>query len=445
MSLLSPIREIRASTGGGATVGLQGDPALLGGMFGSFSNSAQNVNATTALTISTVYACVNRRAKTLATLPLLVMERTEDGGSKISYNHRLYDQLANSPNSWQTSYDWRLLSEGHKLLRGNAYSLIVYHPGRKTNELIPMDPDRVSPFIIDRNGATYYINDNSPAPPAGSKLYYQYFPLNGEVIVLLAHEVLHLKGFSTNGIVGKNVVQVMRESIGLAMAEEEQGARLFSNGAQIGKVFTHPKALGDVAYNRLKKEINDNTAGVSNAHKTLLLEDGMKIEQTTLTMQDAQFLDSRKFQVEDICSYLDVPMVLIHRSGDKNQTFASSEVIKSIFVDFTVNPDCTNWEQTLIKTLLYDSEKSKYFIEFDLKALMRGDTSARTKYLKGRFETGSMSPDDIRRYEGEAPTGTEEGKLYYAGPGTMPLKMAGQQTSSIVKPKPEEELGEDDG
>ena len=444
MPLLSPIREIRS----GNTIGLNaGDPALSGYFGGGgATNSAQNVNSTTALKISTVYACVNRRAKTLATLPLQIKKLTEDGGSEVAYNHRLYNQLMKNPNTWQTRYDWLLMCHGHVLLRGNSYNYIVYHPGRQTNELIPMDPDRVWPFVIDTNGATYHLNDNSPAPPPGSKLYYQYFPINGEVVVLFPHEVLHIKGFSTNGIVGKNVIQIMRESVGLAMAEEEQGARLFSNGAQVGKVFSHPKALGDVAYDRLKKEINNNTAGVGNSHKSLLLEDGMTITPTTLTMQDAEFLDSRKFQVEDLCSYLDVPLILIHRSGDKNQTFASSEVIKSIFVDFTVNSDCTNWEQNLDKTLLYDSEKSRYFIEFDLKALMRGDTTARTKYIKGRFETGSWSPDDIRRYEGEQATGTEEGRAYYAGPGTMPLKLAGQQQpSQSVEPKPKEEpKGDDD-
>jgi len=430
MGLLSPLAERRSQT-----VKLTaGDPEL-SSFFGSSSNSnsSQHVSENTALKISTVFACVGRRAKTLAMLPLNVMRRIEGGGKEIAANHRLQRLLHDKPNRWQTSYDWRVMMQTHKLLRGNAYSHIMYNPGRKQNELIPMEPQRVWPFTVDKHGSIQYISDTSPALSADEKLFYQYITSGGEVIVLRDEEVLHIRGLSTNGIAGKNVVSLMRESVGIAMATEEQGARLFSNGAQIGKVFTHPGKMGDATYNRLKTELNKNTQGVENAHRTLILEDGMNISATTLTMEDAQFLATRQFQVEDIASFLDVPLILINRSGDKNQTFASAEQIISIFVSFMMTPDFVSWEQALNKDLLYESEKKEYYCDFDFKALLRGDTKARAEYLMKRFQMASMTPDQIKLYEDESPTGTPEGKKYYLQSGMVPVEMAGNVVSNNVK------------
>ena len=431
MALLSPIFERRSSTYNLSS----GDPELVSIFGGRTSNSAQNVNPNTALAVSTVYACVNRKAKTIGMLPLNVI-RSIDGNNEIAINHRCQRLLNARPNRWQTSYEWRVMMDIHRQLRGNAYSFILYHPGRGLNELIPMDPDRVFPYIIDKNGSVNYINENSPPPDVGDTLWYQYISSNGSVIVLRDDEVIHLKGMSTNGIVGKRLISLMRESVGLALATEEQGARLFSNGAQIGKVFTHPETLSDETYKRLKNELNSATAGVHNAHKTLILEDGMKIEKTTLTMVESQFLESRQFQVEDICSFMDVPLILINRSGDKNQTYASAEQVISIFVTHMMYPEFVNWEQCLNKDLLYDSEKSSYYFDFDFDKMLRGDTKARTEYLRGMFGMGSMSPDDICRYEGRNPTGTPEGKKYYLASGMLPIDMAGKQV--VNKPVKED-------
>jgi HK97 family phage portal protein len=436
MGLLSPLIERRS-----ATYKLSGGDPELVNMFGGSrsSKSAQNVNAATAMAISTVYACVNRKAKTIAMLPLNVMENMAEGkGVKIANLHRCQKQLNARPNRWQTSFDWRFMMDCHRQLKGNAYSYILYHPGRGYNELIPLEPSFMYPFMIDSNGTINFMHESSPPPSDGDTLWYQYIASNGKMLVLRDSEVLHLRGYSSNGIVGKNVISLMRESVGLAMATEEQGARLFSNGAQIGKVFEHPGAISDATYSRLKAELDNATTGVSNAHKTLILEDGMKVKQTTLTMVDSQFLESRQFQVEDICSFMDVPLILINRSGDKNQTYASAEQIISIFITHMMAPDFVCWEQVLNKDLLYDSEKSKYYFDFDFSFLLRGDTKARAEYLLKRFQMGSMSPDEIKIYEGENPTGTKEGKEYYLQSGMMPIKLAGKQPAKPVVAEPKE-------
>jgi HK97 family phage portal protein len=287
MGFLSSLFETRADTG--ATIGLKGDPALsnfFGG--GGATRSGQNVNANSALNISTVYACVNRRAKCFAMLPLHIMKKLPNGGHEIAEKFRLYEQLHLSPNPWQTSYEWRLMGMLHLQLRGNFYSYIQSTPGRALNQLVPMHPDRVWPFVKTPSGAIYYMYDNSPPPPVGSELFYQYFPFNAKTVILKAREVLHVRGLSDNGIVGKTVVRMFAESAGLSLAMEEQGARLFTNGAQIGKVFTHPAKLDDPAFDRLKKQL-DTYSGAENSHRTIILENGMGISSLSMTMQDSQF------------------------------------------------------------------------------------------------------------------------------------------------------------
>lgn len=445
MALLSPLFERRADTG--AVLPLSGgDPALtnwFGG--GGATHSGQNVNSNTALKISTVYACINRRGKCFAMLPLHVMKKLPGGGHEIAEKFRLYKQLNLSPNAWQTSYEWRLTGMLHIQLRGNFYNYIQSTPGRGLNQLIPLDPDRVWPFVVTPLGATYYMYDNSPTPPANSKVFYQYFPFNGETVIFNASEILHIRGMSQNGIVGKTVVKLFAESGGLAMAMEEQGARLFTNGAQISKVFTHPNKLDDPAFDRLKKQLDQYTS-VENSHRTIILENGMDISSLSMTMQDSQFIESRKFQVEDLCSFLDIPMMLIHRSGDKNQTFASAEVVMQMFVTLSMQPDFENWEQRLKKDLLYDSEQD-YFFKFDFDELMRGDAAARATYFHARFGTASLTPNDIKRKEGESPyTDKPECDAVYLGSGILPAKMAEQQLKPVepvvpeVKPKVEDKM-----
>jgi HK97 family phage portal protein len=439
MGLLSLApRETRTDSLNGSTGLHPADPALAdlwGGGINSRSN--QYVTADTALAVSTVMACVGRVSKTLAMLPLNVMRRLPGGGHEIATKHRLYRQLSTRPNRWQTSYAWRMLKQAHVMLRGNAYSRIVPTPGRGMNELVPMDPDRTWPFITTPAGMTYYMYDNSPCPPPGSKLFYQHFPLNAGTEILTADEVLHIRGLSSNGIIGKNVVKLMRESIGLAMSTEEQGARLFSNGAQIGKVFKSPNKLSDIAYNRMKEWLKTHS-GVEHAHETMILEEGLDIAATTLTMEDAQFLATRQFQVEDIASFLDVPLMLINRSGDKNQTFASAEQIFTVFSTIQMNPHYTNWEQELGESLLYPSEKDEYYIDFDTDAIMRGDSTARANFYKSLFGTASITIDEIRAKEHMSPLPDGQGDKVYIMSNMVPLSMAGQH---LIEKTPHEGEG----
>lgn len=435
MGFLSSLFETRSS---GQTIGLQSSDSEMSEFFGSGANTAssQYVTDSTALKISTVYACTHRKAATLAMLPLHTMKKLPNGGHEISANHRTYRQLNSKPNTWQTSYEWRYMGQTLKMLRGNFYCLIQYNPGRKMNELIPLNGDRVRPFVVTPQGVQYFMSENSPIPPENSTLYYAYYSLINGTQYFRADQIFHLRGMSSNGIVGKSVVRLMAESVGLAMAMEEQGARLFTNGAQISKVFTHPNKLDDPAFDRLKKQL-DQYSGVENSHRTIILENGMGLSSLSMTMQDSQFLESRKFQVEDICSFLDVPMMLVHRSGDKNQTFASAEVINQVFITHNMQPEFRNWEERLKEDLLYDNEQDYYF-SFDFDEMLRGDAAARATYYQSRLNTGSLTPNDIKRKEGESPyIDLPECDAVYMGSGIQAAKNVLNPPEPKALPAPE--------
>jgi len=415
------------------------DPAtseLFGGL--RANASGQNVTPDSALRTSAVYCCVSVLSETLASFPKHIKMLRDDGGKDIVRNHRCYTLLHDRPNQWQSSFEFFEMMEGHRQLRGNAYARIIYFPGMKRNEVVPMHPDTVTPFVITPKGTALYLYDTSPPPPPGSKLWYQHTSSDGETEYLSASEVVHVRGYTINGIVGISPIKwAAYQAVGLAMATEEHGARLFANGAQIGKVFKHPKQLSDKAHNHLKEQLNagGEYAGSWNAHRSLIIEEGMDIAKISMTSEESQFLETRKFQVEDIFRIFKVPLML-GAAGDKAPTFASAEQFMTLFRVNTMSPNVVRWESALNRDLLFSSEVGRYEVDMDMDSLMRGDVSARAAYLKARFEMASMSPDGVRLYEGENPTGTEEGQQVYLQSGMMPARMAG------MKPAVKEKTGQ---
>lgn len=410
------------------------DPALAdlwGG--GTNSKSGQNVNSDSAMRTSAVYACVTIHAQTMAMLPKCVLEIQPEGGKKRLLDHRYSKLIGDRPNRWQSDFEFYEYMAGCRWLRGNAYAYQNFNPGRQENEWVPMDPARVWPFIKTPSGVIYYLYDNSPPPPVGSQLFYQYFPLNAESVILRADEVLHIRGFSRNGIIGMDpITRAAREAIGLSMATEEHGAKFFNHGAQISKVFTHPGKLGDIAYNRLKEDFNSKyRQGGQDAGGTIILEEGMNIANLSMTMEAAQYLETRKFSVEEIARFYNMPLVLIGH-GDKAPTYSSVEQFFLSFKVHTVHPEVNRWRSAMQRQLLYPSEVGKIEFNFDMDELIRGDAVSRANYLQKRFLTSSITPDEIKVYEGENPSGTEGGKKLYIQSNMVPLDQAGQ----ITKPQP---------
>ncbi len=407
------------------------DPALADLWGGRSSSSNQHVTPDTALRTSAVYACVTVLSQTLAMLPKQVLGAGADGSKIPQPDHRLTKQLRHRPNRWQSAFEFYEMMEGHRLLRGNAYAKIVFNPGRQQNELVPMHPDYVWPFVITPEGITYYLYDTSPCPPEGSALWYQHFPQNGNSEILAASEVLHVRAYSINGIVGISAIRwAAFQAVGLAMATEEHGAKLFANGAQVAKVFTHPGKLKQDTIDRLEERIASKFGGSANAAKSMILTDGLTIEKVGMTADESQFLETRKFQVEDIARIFNVPLIMIG-AGDKAPTYASAENFFMSFKIHTMQPNIERWEAALERALLYPSELGRIEIDFDMDSMMRGDAVARSTYLKNRFEIASMTPDEVRKYEGENPTNTTEGGRLYLQSGMMPASMAGAQPVNL--------------
>ncbi|QXE85982.1 phage portal protein [Geomonas nitrogeniifigens] len=422
MAWLSGAKESRSAS----PVYSPKDPALAdlwGG--GRQSASGQVVNSSTALTVSTVWACVTMHAQILAMLPKRVVKLREDGGKDVLATHRLDKLLRRKPNRWQTSFEFFEYMQACRWMKGNAYAQIVFNPGRQQNELVPLDPSRMWPFVKTQEGTIYYLYDNSPPPPPGSVLFYQYFPLNAQSVVLTAEEVLHVRGFSMNGIVGIDPIsRAMYNAIGLAMATEEHGSTLFRNGAQIAKVLTAPGKLAQVTYDRMKEQVSGNFAGSANAHKTMILEEGMKVENLSMTSEQVQFLETRKLSVEELARFYNMPLVLIGH-GDKAPTYASAEQFFMSFKAHTVQPEVERWEEAMECALLYPGEVD-IEIDMDMDSMMRADAKSRSEYLKNRFGTASITPNGIRVYEGENPVTEEGADSLYIMSNMVPLDKAGQ-------------------
>src|SRR5574340_1045 len=378
MGILSSL-ETRATS---QVVGPPRDPVIAEwfGM-GARSSAGMTVTADTAMRVTAVFRCVSLRAQTLASLPLTVERNLPDGGHETDRKHPLFDKLAYQPNRWQTSFEWREMMEGHFCLRGKCYSEIVSNGGSGVSELVPLHPDHVFPFRA----------------PDG-KLAFKYHPLNAPERIILQDEMFFLHLMSSDGINAISPISLHRESIGLAMATEQYGARLFGNGARPGGILKMKGHLKDgEAAKRLRESWNETHGGVGNSHKVAILEDGMEWQQIGMTSEDAQFLETRGFQILDICRIFGVPP---HKVAELTRaTFSNIEHQGIEWATDTIGPQVCRWEQAMQRDLFYNSRRT-HSAMFDMDGLMRGDSTARAAFNASAVQNGYMSRNEVRRNEG---------------------------------------------
>jgi HK97 family phage portal protein len=384
---------------------------------GARSSSGMSVTADSAMRVTAVFRCVSLRAQTLASLPLTVERNLSDGGHETDRKHPLFDKLAYQPNRWQTSFEWREMMEGHFCLRGACYSEIVSSGGVGVDELIPLHPDRVTPFRA----------------PDG-KLAFKYRPLNGPERVILQDEMFFLHLMSGDGINPVSPISLHREAVGLAMATEQYGARLFGNGARPGgllKMKGHLK--DDEARKRLRESWNDTHGGVGNSHKVAVLEDGMEWQQVGMTSEDAQFLETRNLQISEICRIFGVPP---HKVGDLTRSTNNNIEHQGIeWVTDTMRPQVVRWEQAMQRDLFYSSRRT-HSPMFDLDDLMRGDSKARAEYLSSAVQNGHMSRNEARRFEGRNASSAPGMDDFTVQMNLTPIGMLGQVGEQPLAPEP---------
>lgn len=376
------------------------------------STAGKVVTEKSAMQMTAVYACVRVLAEAVAGLPLHLYRYNSRGGKEKAANHSLFFLLHDEPNPEMTSFVFRETLMTHLLLWGNAYAQIIRNGRGEVTALYPLMPNRMR---VDRDemGRLYYE-------------YTRYGDENGakkcEIVKLSPVDVLHIPGLGFDGLVGYSPIAMAKNSIGMAMACEEFGAKFFANGAAPGGVLEHPGILKDPA--RVRDSWNATFGGSSNANKVAVLEEGMKYTPISISPNEAQFLETRKFQIDEIARIFRVPP---HMIGDlEKSTFSNIEQQSLEFVKYTVGPWVTRWEQSLSRSLLSNAERTKYLIKFNLDGLLRGDYESRMNGYATARQNGWLSANDIRELEDMDRIPTEEGGDLYLVNGSMtPLKDAG--------------------
>ena len=370
------------------------------------TTSGKPVNERTAMQTTAVYACVRILAEAVASLPLHVYEYQDDGGKKLVHDHPLYYLLHDEPNPEMTSFVFRETLMSHLLIWGNAYAQIIRDGAGRVLGLYPLLPDKMDVQRDDRGNIYYVYSRNSDENP----MFKEYGDIR-----LKAEEVLHIPGLGFDGLIGYSPIAMAKNAVGMTLACEEYGASFFANGANPGGVLEHPGVLKDPS--KVRESWNSVYRGVNNAHKIAVLEEGMKYQQIGIPPEEAQFLETRKFQINEIARLYRIPP---HMVGDLDKSsFSNIEQQSLEFVKYTLDPWVIRWEQSLQRSLLLPGEKGKYFIKLNVDGLLRGDYQSRMNGYAVGMQNGWFSANDIREMENMNPIPDEQGGNLYLINGAM--------------------------
>ena len=375
------------------------------------STSGKRVNERSSMQMTAVYSCVRILSEAIASLPLHIYEQS-DTHSQKARDHPLFFLLHDEPNPEMTSFIFRETLMTHLLLWGNAYAQIIRNGKGEVVGLYPLMPDRMK---VDRNdnGQLYYEYQVSKADPAVNKT---------GTVRLQPHDVLHIPGLGFDGLVGYSPIAMAKNAIGMAIACEEYGAKFFAHGAAPSGVLEHPGTLKDPS--RVRESWQATFGGPSNSGKVAVLEEGMKYTPISVPPEQAQFLETRKFQINEIARIFRVPP---HMVGDlEKSSFSNIEQQSLEFVKYTLDPWVSRWEQAMTKVLFSEDEKQNFSIKFNVDGLLRGDYQSRMNGYAIARQNGWMSANDIRRLEELDPLPAEAGgDLYLVNGNMLPLEKAG--------------------
>lgn len=376
------------------------------------SSAGKNVNERSAMQMTAVYSCVRILAEAVAGLPLHLYRYKEDGGKERAIDNNLYHLLHDEPNKEMSSFIFRETLMTHLLLWGNAYAQIIRNGKGEVVALYPLMPNKMQ-VDRDENGELYYIYTRSSEEAK---------TMEGATVYLTPRDVLHIPGLGFDGLVGYSPIAMAKNAIGLAIATEEYGAKFFANGAAPSGVLEHPGTIKDPS--RLRENWNSTFGGSVNSGKVAVLEEGMKYTPISISPEQAQFLETRKFQIDEIARIFRVPP---HMVGDlEKSSFSNIEQQSLEFVKYTLDPWVIRWEQSLSRSLLSEDEKRKYFFKFNLEGLLRGDYESRMSGYATARQNGWMSANDIRELENLDKIPAEDGgDLYLINGNMLPLNKAG--------------------
>lgn len=364
---------------------------------------------------SAVWACIRVLSETLATCNLHLYQKFPDGTRERAIGHPLYDVVHNVafPNR-QTAYYFKETSLTHILLTGNSYAQIIHNNAGQVIALNLLPPNTVQPKIDKKTGDMYYL----------VRL------MNGTQVTLLADEVLHMAGLGYDGYLGYSPIKMAKQAITLGLSAEEFGENFFANGANPSGVLQHPGILSKDAQERLKQTFEEKYSGNENSGKTMILEEGLEYKSISIPPEDAQFIETRKFQIEEIARIYRVPMHLIQsldRATNNNIEHQSLE-----FIQYSMMPWFRRCEQTMNMRLLTPKDRlSGLYLEFDILSMLRGDNAGRATMAQKMFQNAALSPNEWRAMENMSPQEGEEGDWYYINGNMVPLKKIAQGGEEI--------------
>ncbi|MDQ0169172.1 phage portal protein [Paenibacillus tundrae] len=373
------------------------------------------VTESSAMRSTAVLTCVRILAESVASLPLPVYKRLNPRG-KVRTKHKIADLLQNRPNPRMTAFTFRETMMAHILLWGNCYAEIEYDATGEITALWPIPPHRVEHMETAEGDPFFRVTTK-----------------DGKQHNIPFYAMFHIPGLGFDGTKGVSVIHWARQAIELALATEQFGADFFENGTNVGAVATLPGTLSDAAFERLQKSLREKYEGLGKAHRLMLLEEGMTFSKNTIPPNDAQFLETRKFQILEIARVFRVPP---HMMADlERASFSNIEQQSTDFVIHSLRPWLIRWEQTINWKLFSLNEQKRFFAEHLVEGLLRGDSSARAAFYKEMFMIGVYSQNDIREKENDNPI--EGGDRYYVPLNMLPLDMLDEYYKNQAKPPPE--------
>ncbi len=349
--------------------------------YGTDSASGKTVSQQTALQVSTVWACVRLIAETIATLPIALYRRGSNA-AEVAEGHPLHDVISRQPNAEQTPVEFWECVVASLLLHGNAFLL----PTRSAGRVVALE------FLLPQC--------MSVRRRSSGEIEYTYVDLNGQRMTMLEGEVIHIRGFGTDPLQGLSPLAMGRNVFGAAMAADESASKMFANGMKLGGVLSTDQILKKEQRDEIRNSMVQQFTGAVNAGKTMVLEAGMKYQQVSMTPEDAQMLQTRGFNVEEICRWFRTPPWMVGHSAQGATKWGSGMEQEMIaFLSFTLLPWMKRIEQSINRWLLEPGERREYFAKFNPEGLLRADSAARAAFYSSMVQNGIYTRDDCREKE----------------------------------------------
>jgi HK97 family phage portal protein len=383
---------------------------------GSDTLSGPIVSPETAMRYGAVFTCVRNRSEDIGKLPCLLYRRRPDGGKDRAIDHPLYSLIRERPNPFQTAFEFKQLLQAWCDLRGNGYALKQFDGRGRITALWPVNPRHVQVLRV----------------PGTWEVFYGITIPNQPAVTLPAEAILHLRGMTVDGYCGLSPISYHRETIGLGIAAERYGAAFFGNSAQPRGALKFPGILDGKAADKLRADWENKYRGSENANRLAIFDGGMEWIQTGMNNADAQYIEARKFQNQQIFAMYRMPA---HKAGDLDKaTFSNIEQQALEYISDCLMTEMVRWEQTLARDLLLERERMEYFFEFLPDALLRGDLQSRYGAYATARNWGWLNVDEIRDKENMNPIPGGKGKIYL-----QPLNMSEAgvpQPQQLPKPAP---------